>query len=164
VFNLSHTHGLVACAVARGTSLGIDVERVDRLTAGPEIAARYFAPLEIRMLDGQPPDDYASRFIELWTLKEAYIKAIGTGLAHPLDSFAFVFEGSSGLQFAAPPGIAASDWQFLLAVPAMNHRMAIAVSGCAGRPWRITIERTGADPGAAVRPVRWSTARSITCP
>jgi 4'-phosphopantetheinyl transferase len=156
VFNLSHTHGLVACAVARGTSLGIDVERVDRMTLGPEIAARYFAAAEIRMLDTQAPEAYAGRFIELWTLKEAYIKAVGTGLAHPLDSFAFAFEGESGLQFAAPSGVAASDWQFLLAAPTANYRLAIAVSGSAVRPWRVTMQRTGPEAGAAVRPLRWS--------
>jgi len=156
VFNLSHTHGLVACAVARGTSLGIDVERVDRMTLGPEIAARYFAAAEIRMLDAHPPEQYAGRFIELWTLKEAYIKAVGTGLAHALDSFAFAFEGESGLQFAAPHGVAASDWQFLLAAPAANYRLGIAVSGSGVRPWRITMQRTGPEAGAAVRPLRWS--------
>src|SRR5262245_17240681 len=96
VFNLSHTHGLVACAVARGTTLGLDVERVDRIASGPDIAGRFFAPSEIRMLDRHAPDDYTGRFIELWTLKEAYIKAVGTGLAHPLDSFAFSFDGEAG--------------------------------------------------------------------
>lgn len=162
VFNLSHTHGLVACAVARGTSLGIDVERVDRMTMGPEIAARYFAAAEIRMLDAHAPEEYAGRFIELWTLKEAYIKAVGTGLAHPLDSFAFAFEGESGLRFAAPPGVAASDWQFLLAAPTANYRLAIAVSGSVGRPWRVTMQRAEREAGAAVRPIRWSIAPSIT--
>lgn len=162
VFNLSHTHGLVACALTRGTSLGIDVERVDRLVSGPEIAARYFATAEIQMLDAHDPEDYADRFIELWTLKEAYIKAVGTGLAHPLDSFAFAFEGTSGLQFAAPPGIATSDWQFLLAAPTANTRLAIAVSGSADRPWRVTMQRSGPDAGAAVRPLRSSIAPSIT--
>jgi 4'-phosphopantetheinyl transferase len=158
VFNLSHTHGLVACAVARATALGIDVERVDRMTLGPEIATRYFAAAEIRMLNAQAAERYAERFIELWTLKEAYIKAVGTGLAHPLDSFAFGFEGSAGLRFAAPPGVAAPDWQFLLAVPTANTRLAIAVSGSANRPWRIAMQRIGPDTGAAVRPIRSSTA------
>jgi len=156
VFNLSHTHGLVACAVARGTSLGIDVERVDRISSGPDIAARYFAPPEIRMLERHPASDYNGRFIELWTLKEAYIKAVGTGLAHPLDSFAFAFEGDSGLRFAAPPGVAAPDWQFLLAAPTANYRLAVAVSGSAARAWRVTMARIGTEAGAAVRPMRWS--------
>jgi 4'-phosphopantetheinyl transferase len=160
VFNLSHTHGLVACAVARGTSLGVDVERVDRVTSGPEIARRFFTDSEVRILDACMPDDYASRFIELWTLKEAYIKAVGTGLAHPLDSFAFSFAGTSGLQFASPPGVAASDWQFVLAVPTPNHRLALAMSGSASRPWRIAIERAGGNRDAPVRAVRWSPAAS----
>src|SRR5262245_46753562 len=50
-FNLSHTNGLVACAVSRGCPVGIDVERCTRVVGAPQIAARYFTPQEQRLLD-----------------------------------------------------------------------------------------------------------------
>src|ERR1700688_1083797 len=75
-FNLSHTHGLVACAVTRDGEVGVDVECVERVTDGRDIAERYFSTAELAQLDACPENERAARFIELWTLKEAYLKAI----------------------------------------------------------------------------------------
>jgi 4'-phosphopantetheinyl transferase len=123
-FNLSHTTGFVACAIIRGASVGIDVERCERGVAVSEIASRYFAASEIRHLQACPPDQYSTRFIEFWVLKEAYIKAVGSGLSLNLRSFSFEFQGDSDLRFT--PHDAASGWQFwLMALP--DLRLAIAV-------------------------------------
>ncbi len=123
-FNLSHTRGFVACAIMRGASVGIDVERCERGTAGSEIASRYFAASEIRHLQACLPDQYPTRFIEFWVLKESYIKAVGSGLSLNLHSFSFDFQGESGLRFI--PHDAESGWQFfLMALP--DLRLAIAV-------------------------------------
>jgi 4'-phosphopantetheinyl transferase len=126
-FNLSHTHGLVACAVARGTSIGVDVESIDRLSSGREIAERFFSPFECRGLDAREPSDYTPRFIELWTLKESYLKGIGKGLSHPLDNFSFDLDRPPGITFGAPPDVNTADWQFTLAAPAPSYRLAVAV-------------------------------------
>lgn len=126
-FNVSHTHGLVACAVARDTALGVDVESIDRLSSGREIAERFFSPFECRGLDRCEPSGYTTRFIELWTLKESYLKGIGTGLSHPLDNFSFDLDRPPAITFAAPPDVNTADWQFLLGAPASNYRLAAAV-------------------------------------
>lgn len=126
-FNLSHTHGLVACAAARDTALGVDVESIDRLSSGREIAERFFSPFECRGLDGCEPSGYTQRFIELWTLKESYLKGIGTGLSHPLDNFSFDLGRVPAITFAAPPDVNTADWQFMLAAPSPNYRLAVAV-------------------------------------
>jgi 4'-phosphopantetheinyl transferase len=123
-FNLSHTKGLVACAVMRGASVGIDVERCARGVAGSDVASRYFAASEIRQLQVCPPDQYPTRFIEFWVLKESYIKAVGSGLSLNLNAFSFEFHGDSDLQFT--PHDEGSGWQFwLMALP--DSRLAIAV-------------------------------------
>src|SRR5262249_48360392 len=71
-FNLSHTDGLVACAIAEGLSVGVDVECITRV-ASEEVAERCFAPRELEARRTLPTDaDRARRFFELWTLKEAY--------------------------------------------------------------------------------------------
>jgi 4'-phosphopantetheinyl transferase len=83
--NLSHTHGFVACAVATAGIIGIDVEATDR-AVDLAIADRYFAGEEIAWLRAQADPNRA--FLKLWTLKEAIIKADGSGLALDLTSFA----------------------------------------------------------------------------
>ena len=88
-FNLSHTHGLVACAIASGADLGVDVERIDRGANADGIAGRYFAASEIAWLRAVPAKAYAARFITLWTLKEAYLKATGEGISESLTKMAF---------------------------------------------------------------------------
>ena len=133
-FNVSHTEGVVALAVTRGNRLGVDVERVTRdVTDG--VAERHFAPAEVRDLRRLPESDQPVAFFEYWTLKEAYIKARGMGLALPLDAFAF------GLRPPLPPTITfapgfddeAGRWQFWQAWPTPDHRLSLA------------IERRGAD-------------------
>jgi 4'-phosphopantetheinyl transferase len=89
-FNISHTRGVVACAIAR-QAVGLDVERSDR-TIDLDIARNYFAPEEVRLLSSFPPAQQGSAFFRFWSLKEAFIKATGEGLSRPLDSFAFSFE------------------------------------------------------------------------
>lgn len=131
-FNLTHTRGLVACAVCRGVDVGIDVEPVDRPGQPLELATRYFSLAEVRELGAQAAGDRPARFIELWTLKEAFIKAKGEGLAHPLDTFGFALRGESDIHFAPPPGEEEDDWIFGL-YRAERFRLAVAVRAPADR-------------------------------
>jgi 4'-phosphopantetheinyl transferase len=87
-FNISHTRGMVVCALARNDELGVDVEAADRRT-NFRIADRFFAPEEARLVLAAAPEERARLFFRLWTLKEAFIKATGEGLRRPLDSFSF---------------------------------------------------------------------------
>jgi 4'-phosphopantetheinyl transferase len=88
-FSLSHARGLVACAIAETGVVGIDVEPVDHAVDALKIAGQYFSADEAAALARCSVDERASRFCELWTLKEARLKALGTGLASPLDSVSF---------------------------------------------------------------------------
>ncbi|MBB6251865.1 4'-phosphopantetheinyl transferase family protein [Nitrospirillum iridis] len=90
-FNLSHTDGLVACAVtwAPGTRVGVDVEVADR-AVGADVATAMFAAEELAWLDSRPAGRGGRDVIAFWTLKEAYIKALGQGLSLPTDSFAIL--------------------------------------------------------------------------
>ena len=66
-------------------------------------------------------------FTELWTLKEAYLKALGSGLQEALDEFRFEFRSGSKLHFNGPPGAAGESWRFGIFAPSHNHRIAVAV-------------------------------------
>ncbi len=146
VFNLSHTRGLAALAVASGRTgepphIGVDVEAVSRASACRDLAGRYFAASEaalVRAADGKALEE---RFFAFWTLKEAYIKARGMGLALPLDGFAFDVKPGDP---KADPAIAFTEacpddparWRFLRRNVSVEHRLALAVSPKAVGPIR----------------------------
>ena len=80
-FNLSHTDGLALIAITRGREVGVDVERVDCEIEFEDIAATYFDPREVWDLRVTPANERVSRFFNVWTRKEAQLKASGLGLA-----------------------------------------------------------------------------------
>ncbi|HLG56506.1 MAG TPA: 4'-phosphopantetheinyl transferase superfamily protein [Vicinamibacterales bacterium] len=125
LFNISHTHEFVACAITRHAAVGIDVERYSRVAAAPDIATRHFAAAEVALLEACSADEYKARFIELWTLKESYIKAIGIGLSLALDSFAFALDDAHCLRFVPHDG--GSGWQFWLAAALPDVRLSVAI-------------------------------------
>jgi phosphopantetheine--protein transferase-like protein len=125
-FNLSHTRQLVACAIAAGPPVGIDVERAVRVLDAAAIAGRYFSSDESAALARCGDEDRTMRFVELWTLKEAFVKAVGAGLAMPLDAMSFALDQGQ-IVFEPPPGYAASEWHFALFAPSGEGRMAVAV-------------------------------------
>jgi 4'-phosphopantetheinyl transferase len=86
-FNLSHSHELALYAFARGRDVGVDVEHMRADFAGDDIAARFFSAREVSMLRALPAAARTRAFFNCWTRKEAYIKARGEGLSHPLDAF-----------------------------------------------------------------------------
>ncbi|KAK2442086.1 4'-phosphopantetheinyl transferase superfamily [Trifolium repens] len=90
-FNISHTSSLIACAVTVGSPIGIDVEEKQRRLKNDILAfaRRYFSPHEVEMLTHiVDPELRRQEFIKLWTLKEAYVKALGRGFsASPFNTF-----------------------------------------------------------------------------
>jgi 4'-phosphopantetheinyl transferase len=86
-FNVSHSQDLALYAVAVGREVGIDVEAVRRLPDADEIAERFFSPHENEAYRALDPWDRPLGFFNCWTRKEAFVKALGEGLSHPLHSF-----------------------------------------------------------------------------
>ncbi|MFC5438317.1 4'-phosphopantetheinyl transferase family protein [Rhodanobacter umsongensis] len=84
-FNWSHSGGHALIAVGRGVAPGIDVERLRTRPRALEIAARYFSSDEAAALAALPASARPIAFLELWTAKEAVLKALGRGLAFGLD-------------------------------------------------------------------------------
>lgn len=125
-FSLSHTHGMVACAVTKDAAVGVDVERVDREVDAADIAARFFAPAEAAHLMQLDPEARRDHFFDLWTLKEALVKALGVGMAMSLRSLAFSIAPDRSVRLDAPEGIDTEMWRFGLFAPGTRHRMAVA--------------------------------------
>lgn len=83
-FSWAHSGGVGVLAVVRGRDVGVDVERVEPRRALGPIADQLFAVDEAAELRSLPEQGRVRRFFELWTQKEAYAKALGTGLSVPL--------------------------------------------------------------------------------
>ncbi len=101
-FNLSHTRGLVACAVSRTCPLGVDVEGIDAQRELGGVARRILSATEYREWKSRSGAARVRRFFEYWTLKEAYIKALGVGLEQPLRevTLTLLAEGKATLSTA----------------------------------------------------------------
>lgn len=101
-FNLSHTEGCIAIAVTDGDEVGVDVEKARRLDDLVEMEGLVLHPDEQARCAALPADgcERAERFLMLWTVKEAYAKAVGRGLRIPFDRLCAEF-GSDGVRLSA---------------------------------------------------------------
>jgi 4'-phosphopantetheinyl transferase len=86
-FNVSHSGEWVALAMAN-IDVGIDVEKFRKVNFN--IATRFFSIEENELLEKLEGADKIKLFFDFWTLKESYLKLLGTGLTKSLSSFSIV--------------------------------------------------------------------------
>jgi 4'-phosphopantetheinyl transferase len=141
-FNLSHAHGLIACAVTLGRAVGIDVEWNRRGGSSLlESIEHFFSPSEAEETMTLPAELRVARFFQVWTLKESYIKAHGKGLSIPLADFSFRFDGEGGAVRLEPcPGDGAERWRSWVWNPSDEHTLAVTAEFAAGDEVRMQIE------------------------
>lgn len=87
-FNMTRSGGLALYAFSRSQELGVDVEEIRPVREAADIARRHFSPAERQQVASAGTDvGPAEVFLGIWTRKEAYLKALGTGLTAPLAEF-----------------------------------------------------------------------------
>ena len=91
-YNISHADG-IAAAIVSEYECGIDCERVRPYR--PSVFRRCYSDYERRIVENAPENERDMLFFKLWTLKEAYVKALGTGLSFPLRNAEFSFNGEN---------------------------------------------------------------------
>ncbi len=136
-FSLSHSGDTVVCLVASGTGkVGVDVEVVRPLRRRRALAQRCCTDAERAWLSGLPAAERDRAFLQLWTLKEAYAKAIGIGLGVGLSRVGFdLGEGTAPRAHFDPSlGDDASRWKFVLLRPAAGVVIAAAIETQVERP------------------------------
>ena len=139
-FNVAHSGSLILFAVTRGRDLGVDVEQLRPGVECRNLAARYFAPREAAELTALAPEIQERAFFAGWTRKEAYMKALGLGMAVPLDGFTVT------LAPGRPAALVATDhdpaqlgrWELRELDPAPGYAGALAVEGTG---WRVCYGR-----------------------
>lgn len=131
-FNLSHSHQLALLAVTRNREVGVDLEFVRPLPDFLEVARSFFARLEVQELE-QIADEpgRTTAFYRCWTAKEAFVKAIGNGLSHPLDTFSVSFLPGQPAHLRSVAG--KDDWTAAWSIttfdPHVDYAAALVVSG-----------------------------------
>lgn len=142
-FSISHTEGMVACAVGSFAEIGVDVEACNREISLLELLPSVLTPQERERFAAISPGERPHSFFSLWTLKEAYVKARGMGLSLPLNGLDFDlgFEPPRACFSAAIDDIA-HRWSFRQFRPTSRHVIAVAAGG--GNPIEVVPNKAGA--------------------
>lgn len=153
--SVSHSGGMAGCAVSRGMAIGLDIEPLTRRPQWQKVVSRWFTPEE---QDWLLADNNSEAFLKVWTLKEAWLKATGRGIANNLTTLRICSDfGLSGDRprehWQAALG---QSEQHLVAVVYQNPR---PPEGFA-TPGPLDIGNPGVEiPG--MEPVRWILHRTI---
>jgi 4'-phosphopantetheinyl transferase len=128
-FNLAHSHGRVVCAISRCGEVGVDIECRHRATLDRQLVRRFCAPTEAADVEAAGDEGWHDRFLRYWTLKEAYLKARGLGIAVHLADLCFTMT-TDDIRLDLHGSLAHDDprWQFYLADLDDSHYVAAAVS------------------------------------
>mgnify|MGYP002632736864 FL=1 len=145
-FNLTHSGEKLVLAVAGFECIGVDIEQCSKQRRLGRLAARYFSARETAELQATAEQDQLRRFYELWTLKEAYIKACGLGLAIPLHHFSYSFPTDAKLAISFDSARADDPelWQIWQLGAGDQFKLALAAKAGEGNPiqnigsWQMT--------------------------
>ncbi len=86
-FNVSHSHGQALVAISVDRNIGIDIEKIRAEVEYEKLARRFFSGAEFEALMRCPPEQRVVAFFATWTRKEAFVKAVGKGIAFGLSEF-----------------------------------------------------------------------------
>ncbi|WP_354643034.1 4'-phosphopantetheinyl transferase family protein [Kitasatospora camelliae] len=113
--SLSHTEEVLVVGVTSRGRIGVDVELADRRMAGTASETQGYTTFELARLDEEPASRRNDLLVRLWTLKEAYSKALGVGLRFRFTEFGFALDGRRGARLVQPDGepvAGGSAWSF----------------------------------------------------
>jgi 4'-phosphopantetheinyl transferase len=127
-FNASHSGDIAIYSVAPRLDLGIDIEKIRMVQDIEQIASHHFCAEEVIDLVSLPISERHAAFFRCWTMKEAYIKATGDGLAVPLNCFRVAFDRGDqiGLIHIGGDRDAARSWTLHEIIPTDGYVGALA--------------------------------------
>lgn len=127
-FNASSSNKVGIVAVALDTRIGIDIELVDIAFPKLEIAEKYFSAHEANAIRDLPPELQTAAFFDCWTKKEAYIKALGDGMSHPLPNLT-ISSDKQELFSVAATSIETKGWCITSFIPQQDYIASMAYEG-----------------------------------
>jgi len=136
-FNLSNSDERALVGLVRGIEIGVDIEFMKPMPDLEQIAERFFSESERVVLRELPAAVKPEAFFNCWTRKEAYLKAVGEGLAAPLDSFDVTLAPGDEPRMISLEGDRerGARWFFRHFRPAPDYIGALAIEG--GGDWAV---------------------------
>lgn len=130
-FNLAHSANLAAIAVTQNCDVGVDIEQVCPIRDAKDLVSRFFSERESAAFQILPEDQRDAAFFNLWTRKEAWLKATGEGIAHLLNQVEVSFiPGEPAKLLKLPPGYdTGSPWSLKVIHPRPGVAVAV-VANC----------------------------------
>jgi 4'-phosphopantetheinyl transferase len=128
-FNVSHSEELALYAIALHRQVGIDIEFQRPMPDAEKLAQRFFSASEFAELSALPAAEKQVAFFRYWTCKEAYLKALGTGLSQSLQTTNISLLADKPVLFRTSSAIPDSDWFLEELTPAFNYTAALVVQG-----------------------------------
>ncbi len=137
-FNLAHSHELAVYAFTRGSPIGVDVECIRPMPNAAALMERFFSPQEVEQWRQMPAERQLSAFFQGWTRKEAWLKAVGSGLSFPLDQFCVSLDDPARVLSIRGDTGEAARWWLESCEPCEDCVAAVAMRGKAAlvRRWR----------------------------
>ncbi|MFO7584042.1 MAG: 4'-phosphopantetheinyl transferase superfamily protein [Anaerolineales bacterium] len=134
-FNLSHSKDLALYAFSWDHRVGVDVEYIRPMPDLDDFAEQFFSPRETDVLKSLSEAKKYDAFFKLWTCKEAFLKAHGSGLTTPLNHVEISLEAEGTGLLSAIDGDSeqASRWHLESFSPMMGYRASLAIEGHAGQ-------------------------------
>jgi 4'-phosphopantetheinyl transferase len=130
-FNLAHCENLAVMALGH-RAVGIDVERIREIDGNVAVASTFCSPNELKEFQQLPCARRDAAFFRLWTRKEAWLKATGSGIGHSLQNVEVSFLPGDSPRFIRLPqeaGELATAWSLRELIPAFGFLAALAVPG-----------------------------------
>lgn len=134
-FSFTRCAGLHACAIGRDRRIGIDVEAMHAEHDVAGIAATYASPAEVAWIRALPSAQHVDALADLWTKKEAFVKAVGTGLLVPLHAFSVPLTADGLVDAPLTEPRRQRPWMLRSFRPAPGVAGAVAAEGT----WRLTL-------------------------
>ncbi len=129
-FNLSHSQEIGLYGFTWQRKIGVDLEFLRPMPDADKIAKRFFSPKESNLISSIfHPKKQQTTFFQIWTAKEAYLKATGDGLGGCLDQFevSLIPDMTTGLIEIKGDKILTSNWYLYHFMPLANYVATIAV-------------------------------------
>jgi 4'-phosphopantetheinyl transferase len=124
-FNVTHSGDVALVAIALDRRVGVDLEQIRSMPEAKSLAQRFFAASESAHICTLPTLEQQMMFFRYWTCKEAYLKAIGSGIAHGLDQVAIDFSETSAALTNTPDS---EQWTIWELSPAVGYTAAVVAA------------------------------------